>query len=140
MAKKKPYTKEFADFRPNKSNFKYHDEEEHIKISDIGDMFSVRLNKRTTNLGYFLTLATKDKYHGFLESVSKILLCIFSIAWDKEFLEDIMKAYIACLERNKKQYGLKEDISEEEDKKIVDEQRKLHEAEEKLREAGKDEN
>lgn len=140
MAKKKPYTAEFKDFRPNKSNFKYHDEENHIKISDIGDMFSVRLNKRSTNLGLLLVMAIKDKYNDFLETVAKLLLVIVSVAWDKEFCEDIMKAYLACLERNKKQYGLKEDISEEEDKKILDEQRELHEAEEKLREGTKNEN
>ena len=118
-------------------NFVIKDEENHIKVMDIGSLFTHRVSKGTP-IGQFLKLAYDDLSKGGkgigLGNWIAVIFLAFSTVPDLEFLTSITDASKACIERHPGVYGYpKERPSDEEDARIIEEERELKEFEEKVK-------
>ena len=110
-------------------NFVYTDEGEHIKIQDINLTITHRINKRIAK-GQLLEmmLAEKDEHKNDLHNYATLIYNLLCTVPDVQFYEDINTAVLACVNRHKDIYGIKEDIGKEEDDAIVQEEKGIHEA------------
>lgn len=118
-------------------NFVIKDEENHIKVMDIGSLFTHRVSKGTP-IGTYLKLAYDDLAKGGkgigLGNWIAVIFSAFSTVPDLEFLTNIYDASKACIERHPEVYGYpKERVSDEEDARIIEEERELKEFEEKVK-------
>jgi hypothetical protein len=108
-------------------NFVFHDEEGHVKMMDIGGALSVRVSKAFAK-GRMLDMAVKERSEGFLTNVAATTYNFLCTIPDMEFFKAVNDACIACVNRHKDIYGLKDDVTAEEDAEILKEERELHDA------------
>lgn len=119
-------------------NFVIHTENDHYKIQDINSTFSVRA-AIITPIGQLIKAALVNLKGGdensesFLHDYCAVFYNVLSVAPDYEFLGAIQKAAVDCLNRHKDMYGIKDDISKEEDDRILKEEVELAEAEREAR-------
>lgn len=113
-------------------NFVYKNEPEHIKICDINSQMTHRVGKHL-NIGRFLEMGLKEKDDNSLTNYATLLWLFSNILPDVEFVKDINKACTDCVNRHKDFYGIKEDITPEEDKEILKESKEVYEAIEELK-------
>ena len=74
-----------------------------------------------------------DGGEAFLGNYAAVMYNTICCVPDVEFLTDLQGAVRDCLNRHKDLYGLKDDITEEEDAKILREEVELAEAEQEAR-------
>ena len=115
-------------------NFVIHTEKEHYKIRDINSVFSFRCANFTPIGQLFkaaiLNMKSGDKNsENFIHDYCAVMYNVLSVAPDYEFLSDAQKCALDCLNRHKDLYGIKDDISKEEDDKILKETADLLDAE-----------
>lgn len=108
-------------------------EEAYIKISDASGYMSHRVSK-FLNIGKMLDMALAEKQTKFLEDYCALVWITSNVMPDSQFFLDVDKACVDCLNRHKDYYGIKEDISEGEDRQILVEQKEMLEDIEKLKE------
>ena len=113
-------------------NFIIKNEAEHVKITDINGNMSHRLSKHL-NMGQMLAIAIKDKQTTWIENYSALVWFFSNIVTDEQFFLDINKACEDCVMRHPEIYGIKETLSEDEDKAILDEVKGTEEAIEELK-------
>lgn len=113
-------------------NFIFKNEEEHIKICDINSQITHRVAKHL-NIGRMLEMALKDKQDNWLGNYAAMVWLFSNIVTDEQFFVDIDKACVDCVNRHKEFYGIKEDITPEQDKEILDEVKAATEAIEELK-------
>ena len=113
-------------------NFVFKNEDEHIKICDINSQITHRVAKHL-NIGRMLEMALKDKQDNWLGNYAAMLWLFSNIVTDEQFFHDIDKACVDCVNRHKEFYGIKEDITPEQDKEIIDEVKATTEAIEELK-------
>lgn len=119
-------------------NFVVRLEKEHVKVSDINNVFSHRANV-TTPVGQFIAgcyaaLETDESTGKGLANWLAVIFTAFSVVPDIQFLEEVMKASTDCMERHPEAYGLpKQDVSDEKDAEIIQEERELTEFEDEVR-------
>ena len=113
-------------------NFVFKNEDEHIKICDINSQITHRVAKHL-NIGRMLEMALKDKQDNWLGNYAAMLWLFSNIVTDEQFFLDIDKACVDCVNRHKEFYGIKEDITPEQDKEILDEVKATTEAIEELK-------
>ena len=113
-------------------NFIIKNEAEHVKITDINGNMSHRLSKHL-NMGQMLAIAIKDKQTTWIENYSALVWLFSNIVTDEQFFIDINKACEDCVMRHPEIYGIKETLSEDEDKAILDEVKGTEEAIEELK-------
>ena len=113
-------------------NFIIKNEAEYVKITDINGNMSHRLSKNL-NMGQMLAIAIKDKQTTWIENYSALVWLFSNIVTDEQFFLDINKACEDCAMRHPEIYGIKETISEEEDKEILEEVKGTEEAIEELK-------
>ena len=113
-------------------NYVVKNEEHHFKICDINSNMTHRVSK-LMNIGQYLEEAWKRKEDVFLENYCCLVWVFSSIVADPQFFLDIDKACRDCINRHKDLYGIKEDISDEEDNEILEESRGVYEDIEKLK-------
>lgn len=113
-------------------NFVFKNEDEHIKICDINSQITHRVGKHL-NIGRMLEMALKDKQDNWLGNYAAMLWLFSNIVTDEQFFHDIDKACVDCVNRHKEFYGIKEDITPEQDKEIIDEVKATTEAIEELK-------
>lgn len=118
-----------ADYRVG--NFVWSNYAEYVAFSDINRTIQTKVSKRTL-VGQMLENAIKGRNETFLHNYSGVLYYLNGIAPDREFIEEAFRAAQACLERHPELYG-KADVTDEEDAKIVQEERELKEFEEEVR-------
>ena len=114
-------------------NFVWKNEAEHIKITDINSNLSHRVSKQL-NVGRMLEIALKEKHDNYLGNYAAMVWLFSNIVTDEQFFVDIDNACVACVNRHKDFYGIKEDITPERDKEILEEARETYEAIEELKE------
>ncbi len=119
------------DFRVG--NFVYTREPEHIKVQDIGQVVAHRISLNIAK-GQLLDmmLSDKEKYAKMLEMYAVSMYNVLSVAPDMEFYEQVYKATEDCAKRHRDLYGIKENISDEDDAKILKEERALEGAKQEL--------
>lgn len=113
-------------------NFVYKKETNHIKVMDINDTFSVRLSNQTLMSGRLLDIQLQHKEDVFLGNYAAMLYNLCGLLPDEEFMVTMQEAAIACVNRHKEMYGIKEDLSVKEDAEILEDARKTQEAIEEL--------
>ena len=120
-------------------NFVYTLEPEHIKVQDISLTITHRIHRKIAK-GQLLEmmLEDKEKYKNDLHNYATIMYNFLCTAPDVQFYQDINNAVLACINRNKDLYGIKEDITPSEDAKILQEEKDLHEAVEEIKEKAGD--
>ena len=114
-------------------NFIYKNEPEHIKICDINSQMTHRVAKHL-NIGRMLEMALKEKQDNWLANYAAMTWIYSNIVTDEQFFLDIDKACVDCVNRHKEFYGIKEDITPEQDKEILEESKEVYEAIEELKE------
>ena len=114
-------------------NFIYKNEADHIKICDINSQMTHRVSKHL-NIGRMLEMALKEKQDNYLANYAAMTWLFSNIVTDEQFFMDIDKACVACVNRHKEFYGIKEDITLEADKEILQEAKETIEAIEELKE------
>ena len=114
-------------------NFVVKNEELHFKICDINSNITHRVSKML-NIGRYLEEAWKRKESTFLENYACLVWVFSNVVTDPQFFLDIDKACRDCINRHKDLYGIKEDLTDEEDKEILDEAKGVYEDIEKLKE------
>ena len=113
-------------------NFIYKNEPEHIKICDINSQMTHRVAKHL-NIGRMLEMALKEKQDNYLANYAAMTWLFSNIVTDEQFFMDIDKACVACINRHKEFYGIKEDITPEQDKEILEESKEVYDAIEELK-------
>ena len=114
-------------------NFIYKNEPEHIKICDINSQMTHRVAKHL-NIGRMLEMALKERKDNWLENYASMLWLFSNIVTDEQFFLDIDKACVDCVNRHKDFYGIKDDITTEQDAEILQEAKETYEAIEELKE------
>ena len=113
-------------------NFVYKNELEHIKICDINSQMTHRVAKHL-NIGRMLEMALKERQDTYLANYAAMTWLFSNIVTDEQFFLDIDKACVDCVNRHKEFYGIKEDITKEQDKEILQEAQETYEAIEELK-------
>ena len=113
-------------------NFVWKNEAEHIKICDINSALTHRVSKHL-NIGRMLEMALKEKQDNYLANYAAMTWLYSNIVTDEQFFMDIDKACVACVNRHKEFYGIKEDITPEQDKEILEESKEVYDAIEELK-------
>ena len=119
-------------------NFIIRDENEHVKASDLNQVFTHRADKRTP-IGLFLKQCY-DKL-GADESTGKglgnwlaVIFTAFSVVPDVEWLEAVMAASEACMKRHPEAYGYPAgEPTEQEDAAAAQEVKEMMEFEEQVK-------
>lgn len=116
-------------------NFVYTKEPDHIKVQDISLTITHRINRHIAK-GQLLEMMLEDskKYENDLRNYAVLMYNLLCTVPDASFYEDINTAVLSCINRHKDVYGIKEDITPDEDAKILQEERELHEAVEDIKE------
>lgn len=113
-------------------NFVWKNEENHIKICDINSQMTHRVAKHL-NIGRMLEMALKEKKDQYLANYAAMTWLYSNIVTDEQFFLDIDKACVDCVNRHKEFYGIKEDITKENDDEILQEAKETIEAIEELK-------
>ena len=113
-------------------NFLFKNEENYIKICDINSQMTHRVSK-SLNIGRMLEMALKEKKDQYLANYAAMTWLYSNIVTDEQFFLDIDKACVDCVNRHKEFYGIKEDITPEQDKEILQEAKETIEAIEELK-------
>lgn len=114
-------------------NFVYTEEEDYVKLQDISRLAVQRVAKSTAK-GQMLSmmLSSPDDNAKFLEAYAVVSFNFLGTVCDPQMLEEVNAAAVACLNRHKNIYGIKDDVSPEEDAAILREERELREAVEEI--------
>lgn len=91
-------------------NFVIRNEENHVKVMDIGQIFTHRADKRTP-VGQFLAqcyerLASDESTGRGLGNWLAVIFTAFSVVPDVQWLEEVMTASEACMKRHPDAYGM----------------------------------
>ena len=100
-------------------NFIIKNEAEFIKISDLNGHFTHRISKNL-NMGQMISIALQTKQTLWLEHYAALVWLFSNVVADEQFFLDVSKVCDDCINRNMSLYGINENISEEEDKTILD--------------------
>lgn len=115
-------------------NFVFHAEKEHYKVQDINGVFSLRLYGQMPAAMMMRTALSDPKENGgFLHGYAAVMYNVLSCVPDEEYLKAVNEAAVACVNRHKEFYGIKDDVTAEEDAVIVKEEKELEEAVEEAR-------
>lgn len=119
-------------------NFVYSNHSQYVSLADIGSLMTFRISKDT-----LCGRALADRLKEFKKSGSDNYLTYFAVmmfktslcVYDVDGFLGLSREVDACIERHPDLYGgTKEPLSDEEDAKIVEEEKELHEAVESLKE------
>lgn len=113
-------------------NFVYSREKAHVKLQDIGGLFSFRVSDGLL-AGRMMMEVLDDGGEAFLGNYAAVMYNTICCVPDVEFLTALQTAVRDCLNRHKDLYGLKDDLTDDEDAKILKEEVELAEAEEEVR-------
>ena len=116
-------------------NFLIKNEENHMKLTDLGGVMSFRALKRMP-IGVWLYNLYQRKDNAADDTIKVFVSTIWSalsVVPDDEYIQHLLTGAKACLERHKEWYGEK-DVTDEEDAKIIQEEKELHEFIEKVKE------
>ena len=114
-------------------NFIYKKEAEHIKITDINGGVTHRISRKMLMSGRLLDIQMSEKENTFLHNYAAMVYNFSGVLPDEEFMVAVNNACIACINRHKEFYGIKEDLLSEEDERILQEAKETYDAVEELK-------
>lgn len=114
-------------------NFVFTLEPEYVKVQDISQTVAHRIARHLPR-GRMLEMMLEDskEHEKALQNYAVVSFCALSVIPDAQFFEDIYRAAGDCVERHKEFYGVKDDITAEEDADILNEEREFHESVEEI--------
>lgn len=115
-------------------NFVYSNYPDRVAFSDINGTVRTSVSKRTL-VGQMIADAIVKRMDTFLHNYAGVLYYLIGIAPDKEFVIDAFTAAEACLKRHPELYGAAA-LSDEDDKRVIQEERELMEFENDARKIG----
>ena len=116
-------------------NFVYTLEENHIKVQDISLTITHRIHRGIAKAQLLeMMLEDPKKYETDLHNYATLIYNVLCTVPDATLYDDLNKAVLACINRHKDVYGIKEDITPAEDAKILQDEKELHEAVEDIKE------
>lgn len=108
-------------------NFVFHDENNHVKCMDISGMTSWRVSA-DTSVGMLVRLAIKEKHDVWLKNYAAMMFSMLCLVPDNSFFAkhaDLINAQVAA---HPEYYGKPQPTDDkEEDDRILQEERELHE-------------
>lgn len=118
-------------------NFVYHDESNHIKISDIQGNVTHRISKFVAK-GQILMAAMQNSKEDegqktYLENYAVVTFNFLSAVPDSQLFSEVLQSTVDCINRHKDIYGIKEDIAKKEDDQILAKEKVLNEAMEQMK-------
>lgn len=115
-------------------NFVYSIEPDHIRVQDISRTITHRISRHIVK-GQMLQILLKEpeKHEKALRDYATLMYNLLCVLPDAEFYKEMYEAGLRCVNRHKDIYGIKEDITDAEDAKIVQEEKELHEAMEEIK-------
>lgn len=115
-------------------NFVYTLEDNHIKVQDISLTITHRIHRGIAKAQLLeMMLEDPKKYETDLHNYATLIYNFLCTVPDATLYDDLNKAVLACINRHKDVYGIKEDITPAEDAKILQEEKELHEAVEDIK-------
>lgn len=110
-------------------NFVYHAERDHYKLTDINGLFSVRIAGHTP-MGMMMRAACDDPQGNdtFLHNYAAVIYNALSSIPDGEWMTEVNRASLDAVSRHREMYGIREDVSSEEDEAILRGVRETEEA------------
>lgn len=118
-------------------NFVYSNYADYVAFSDINRTIQTKVSKRTL-VGQMLENAIKGRNDNFLHNYAGVIYYLNGIVPDQRFIEEAFKAAQDCLERHPELYGRKA-ATDEEDARIIREEKELKRFEEDVRNLPDDE-
>ena len=119
-------------------NFFVKCEEEHIKLTDLNGVFSFRAH-RNVPIGIWLeniwsrAMNADEGAINTLKTYIATMWSVFSVAPDDEYISDALQMANAALNRHPEWYGVKKDVTEEEDAEAIEEVKEMKEFEEEIK-------
>ncbi|MGM9736950.1 MAG: hypothetical protein ACI3ZT_00890 [Candidatus Cryptobacteroides sp.] len=108
-------------------------EDNHIKVQDISLTITHRIHRGIAKAQLIeMMMEDPKKYETDLHNYATLMYNFLCTVPDATFYDDINNAVLACINRHKDVYGIKEEISPDEDAKILQEEKELHEAVEEI--------
>lgn len=116
-------------------NFVYTDEDGYVKLQDISRTVVQRISKDTAK-GRLLSLmlSAPEESAKFLEAYAAVSYNFLGVVVDPRLLVEVNAATVACLNRHGDVYGMKDDVTAEEDAAVLREERELRDAMEDIAE------
>lgn len=114
-------------------NFFIKESDGKVTFSDLNGRVSVSISK-TELSGSFLSIAEEmGVAEDYLEAYVKVMYLALSVLPDPEYLLAVNKAANESIDRNMNLFGIRKDISPEEDARIIESQKALNEELENLK-------
>lgn len=116
-------------------NFFFKTEKEHIKVQDMSSMVSFRIS-RSASVGMWVSAMIergKESEYSLHIYAATMFALLLSVP-DNEFVEDVNSVISSATNRHPEYYGIKkEDLSDEEQERIVEEEREKAEFEDQIK-------
>ena len=113
-------------------NFVWSNYADYVAFTDINRTIQTKVSKRTL-VGQMLENAIREKSDNFLHNYAGVIYYLNGVVPDQEFIVEAFKAAQDCLERHPELYGKADVTDEEEDAKIVQEEKELREFEDEVK-------
>lgn len=117
-------------------NFVLTIEENHVKVQDINQCFSLRFLKRMPTGIWLENLAQQgEEGRDSIKTYIAVMWSVLSVAPDNEYMKDLITAAQEGLARHPDWYGQKENPTDEDDEDAVQEVKEMMEFEEEVKSA-----
>lgn len=113
----------------------------HLRVGDLGGYVSFRVSDLIAK-GEMLRIVWEQAKNGteqekaralvYLEKIAVVTFNYLSCVPDQALLDEVNEAVVRCVERNKAIYGVREDISDEQNEKDIEQFRGEYEAVEEV--------
>ena len=115
-------------------NFIIKNADDYIQMYDLGSVFCVKV-KKTMPIGVWLHNVWKqgEKGNDTIKTYIATMWSVLAVAPDNDFIQNLLDVTKDCLERHPDWYGM-DKVSDEEDAKIIQEEKELNEFIEKVKE------
>lgn len=104
---------------------------EFIKVASTSNNWSMKFREDNPQFKFIQMCANDSNKHDFLEAMIKLNYCMNNAVMDMTFMNEFLAAYKGLNERNEAKQTALSGVSDEEDKDIIEEQRRIYEEQHK---------
>lgn len=116
-----------ADNEYRVGNFILRDGDDTISVTDLMGVVSFTLSKRHAS-GKMLKEMYDQRLDKAIQNYVSVMWNVLAVLPDLQWMTEVFNASVACVERNKSFYGIDENITDDDDAKILAEEKEFHEA------------
>lgn len=100
---------------------------EFIKVASTSNNWSMKFREDNPQFKFIQMCANDSNKHDFLEAMIRLNYCMNNAVMDMTFMNEFLVAYKGLNERNEAKQTALSGVSDEEDKDIIEEQRRIYE-------------